>query len=231
MNDIDVHIIVPPKWKNDGERKWFDQCIESLETEPVNIHLVDRVQDDTRRARFTGYQQGSAPYVSFVDPDDYVMPGAFSSAMDAWAAKPDAVGVYTNYWIRREDRIIQRHLHNQWSRKRMVDDLRLIHQLVITPRDTTLAVYENHFDDIPPVWFELCSFAVFLAQSGDWINDPNRAYVWRKHDMCDHLTRQVTAGAVLEWQQWACQQFNLPIPMFSQTSRWGSELIQPGYRL
>lgn len=87
---IDVHIIV-------GEHEpWLNQCLGSLENEPIKIWTVKRIEGDLSKAREIGFSKGSSEYVSFVDPDDYVIPGAFQICLDALESNPDCVGVYTS---------------------------------------------------------------------------------------------------------------------------------------
>lgn len=78
MHDIDLHIIVydEPKWQ-------VDRCLASLEGQPVNIHIVKGVKErPPKKGRMAGYRLGSAPYQTFVDPDDVVRPGAFAALLE-----------------------------------------------------------------------------------------------------------------------------------------------------
>jgi hypothetical protein len=73
MNLVDVHILTMPGMNQD----WFEQAMESLRNEPVNVFVVPGYAGDLSRGRVDGYAQGTAPFVSHVDADDYVLPGAF----------------------------------------------------------------------------------------------------------------------------------------------------------
>lgn len=74
MHPIDVHILTMP----DSNREWLSRCIKSLDGEPVNLHILPGVKGDIAAGRMAGFAMGSAPYVSWVDHDDAVMPGIFS---------------------------------------------------------------------------------------------------------------------------------------------------------
>ena len=125
-----------------------------------------------------------------------------------------------------------RHATNHWSRWRMIADTRLVHQITITPRQATLDIYEQHYDTIDKVGFDLFSFAVLLAKQGNWVNTPTRSHVWRRHPTSSSNTNIITPARTLKWQQWACEQFDLPIPLYCATFRWPDNiLIQPGYQL
>lgn len=75
---IDVHMLVMP-----GEREdWRDQCLASLENEPVTLHVVNGILDDIGNARAKAFMLGDSDYVAFVDPDDYVLPGGFNACLN-----------------------------------------------------------------------------------------------------------------------------------------------------
>lgn len=79
MQPIDVHIIVydEPQWQ-------IDRCMESLKNEPINIHIVQGIEEwPPSEGRRKGYAMGTAPYHAYVDPDDYIVPGAFQLLLDA----------------------------------------------------------------------------------------------------------------------------------------------------
>lgn len=73
MSLVDVHILTMP----DDNKSWFDQCLLSLEKEPVNIYICPGIVNDIGNARADAFMKGGAKYVSFVDPDDYVLSGGF----------------------------------------------------------------------------------------------------------------------------------------------------------
>lgn len=91
MNLVDVHILRLPHERED----WFQYCLESLEREPVNIHVVDGVQGNVGAGRIKGFAQGTAPYAAYVDPDDLVCRGAFQACIDALEADTNKVLAYT----------------------------------------------------------------------------------------------------------------------------------------
>jgi glycosyltransferase involved in cell wall biosynthesis len=80
---IDVHMIVydEPQWQ-------IDRCLESLKDEPITLHVIPGVEERRYKVcgpvigRREGFSRGSAPFVSFVDPDDWIEPGAFGFLLD-----------------------------------------------------------------------------------------------------------------------------------------------------
>lgn len=90
MSLVDVHLIC-------GTREpWLDDCLASLKDEPITLWPIDRIEGDTAAARERGFRCGTLPYVSFVDPDDMVVPGIFQQCADLLDENPDLVGVYTD---------------------------------------------------------------------------------------------------------------------------------------
>lgn len=87
---IDVHVITLP---ND-DKILFERCIDSLRDEPVTVHIIKGVVGDFSAGRISGLSSGTHRWVSWVDPDDYVIPGAYQRLLDivgsnkfAWAAE------------------------------------------------------------------------------------------------------------------------------------------------
>lgn len=96
---IDCHVLWLPGQRDD----WWQKCRQSLCGEPVNVHRVEGIPGDYVTARCRAFAVGSAPFVSYVDPDDWVMPGAFSHCL--WKlADPDVVMVWTDSVRAYEDR-------------------------------------------------------------------------------------------------------------------------------
>lgn len=74
---IDVHVLT-----HEGTRQdWLDQCLASLRDEPVTVHVVDNSGYSVGVGRARGYARGNHPYVSYVDSDDYVLPGCFAACL------------------------------------------------------------------------------------------------------------------------------------------------------
>ena len=70
---IDCHVITHP---NDNQ-DWLIQCVTSLKHPAVNVQRVDYVEGNIIQARENGIRKGSNPFITWVDPDDWVEPNAF----------------------------------------------------------------------------------------------------------------------------------------------------------
>lgn len=90
---LDCHIIVSA----DTPRAWVAQCLDSVHGAadragyPVAVHVVDGVQGHIGKARAAGYALGSHPYVTCVDDDDFILPGAFAQMADALRSGAPAI--------------------------------------------------------------------------------------------------------------------------------------------
>lgn len=76
---LDVQIILNP-YISDA---WFEQCLESvLAAEqnspfPISISMHDPVPGHVGQARKRAFGEAVQPYVTWVDPDDWITPDAF----------------------------------------------------------------------------------------------------------------------------------------------------------
>ena len=81
---IDVHVLTHSGTRGD----WLEQCLESMRGEPCTVHIVKGVEGHIGQGRAEGFQLGDHPYVSYVDSDDYVLPGAMKACLTALAHHP-----------------------------------------------------------------------------------------------------------------------------------------------
>lgn len=87
---LDVHVAA----SNDTRREWLEQCIYSVQDAidhagfAVHLHVVDAHPGHIGLARRDGFNQGSSPFVTFVDDDDYLAPHAFACLAPALALVP-----------------------------------------------------------------------------------------------------------------------------------------------
>lgn len=80
---LDVHILTMPS----TPRNWAKQCISSVEeaiasTPGVHLHVIEGVPGHIGKGRAAGYALGTAPWKTYVDHDDYVLPHAFQKLLE-----------------------------------------------------------------------------------------------------------------------------------------------------
>lgn len=91
---VDTHVLL---YHSKKRPEWLDQCLASLEHEPTNVLLVDfPAIPNVGLLRAMAHRRGTAPLLSFVDDDDWVMPGAFDACVTALEDK-SLVGAYTDF--------------------------------------------------------------------------------------------------------------------------------------
>lgn len=90
---VDTHVLVHNSIENPA---WLEQCLASLEGEPTNVQIVRSESRNVGALRAAAHRAATAPLLSFVDDDDWVLPGAFQACIDA-LENPDLVGAYTDF--------------------------------------------------------------------------------------------------------------------------------------
>lgn len=184
-HQIDVHVLHLPDERED----WAIECNQSLHNEPINVHHLPGIKGDLRQGRYTGYQQGSAPYVSFVDPDDIVYPGTFQKCLGVLEQNPECCGVYTLSNIDYEDgRVVLNHPFREWSPLVQFNNILEVHQIVVMRRDLILKCYENKFHDMPLTAYHDIYTYMHLAMHNPWIAIDYIGYMWRKRNTGCHFT-------------------------------------------
>ena len=97
---IDLHILI----SRDTPERWVDHALDmamravTRAPVPVTLHVIDGEPGHIGRARARGYAQGSAPYVTFVDDDDWLDAEAFAGLAEVLALNPPAVLCRETLW-------------------------------------------------------------------------------------------------------------------------------------
>lgn len=134
---IDVHVA---RDLND-DLSWWEECETSLGfSQLINVHQISSVRGDIRNMRLVGFNQGMCEYVSFVDPDDVVLPDAFESLLAALIDNPRACGAY-GLSMRIDDQGKERgliHPYRKYSSSYLKNHPLEIHQLVVIDRKSVV---------------------------------------------------------------------------------------------
>ncbi len=178
-NRCDVHIIV-----NSEYEQYHEQCFSSLEEEPINIFKIPATKGHVGIGRWKGFNSGSAEFVSFVDDDDYIIPGIFQKCFDALDANPDAIGVVSQEY-RLKDGELHGPAHIELN-QRWVDIAKAIHHITVYRRDRILPYVEKIKD---------CNTGEMVLLLLEVLSDGNQfckvdepGYVWRVHGEGAHET-------------------------------------------
>lgn len=150
---IDVHIIKTKDW-NTQKSEWFGKCLDSLESQNINLYIVDGEIGHIGKGRVKGFSQGNAEYVTYVDPDDYVEKDSFDVILEGLQDKPDVL--YTAERIVNTDGVYHADNKEILKRKNFID---LMHHIVVVKR----SIVEKYLDYIETkpyrcekfLWFKL----------------------------------------------------------------------------
>lgn len=172
MSRCDTHVLAYRPCED-----WLEQCLESMQGAETHVHLIrGGAGGSIGRARAQAFPLGSAPYVCFVDDDDYVLaPEAFEAACDHLDANPHHVGVYTDIthispagdWTERK---------RAWSPLRQLTRCSEILHLHVMRRSAV----ELYLEELAawPTWEEYVLLGL-IAAHGDWHHMPCVAYAKR----------------------------------------------------
>lgn len=162
MNMLDVILTVSDKTST----KWVNQARRSIQTAiaassyPVNLIESPAVPGHIGQALINGFGLSTAPYVTWVDDDDFVLPDAFECLKKHFDAKPSAI-------FAREIRL--------WAN----NDLELFqgrHHLTAWQRETIVAALPG-FADLPGAPYR----ALFAAAGDCGVDEMSWVYVHRKY--------------------------------------------------
>lgn len=165
---IDVHILTMPT----DNPEWFAQCLDSLKDEPVIVHLAPGIPDDIGNARANAFLLGEQKYVSFVDPDDYVLPGGFAACLDV-LGQDQPVAVCTQEIVTGfRGKIQQYPLIKTWDHHLMVFKRNVVLEHLSVWRDWRYTKKQSEGQ-----WFmqHLAKLGLLISR----IQQPY--YVWRRH--------------------------------------------------
>lgn len=194
---IDVHILHLP----DENQHWWDLCQNSLQNHPINIFNCAGIPNNSPEARRLGYQHGTAPYVSFVDPDDIVSPGVFQKCLDVLENNPDICGVYTlSDTIDEYGNSIDVHFSHpfrEWSIEIMNNNLLEIHQICVMRREYVETYYNYLYCKIPQCnVYDNTMLYIHLATYKPWKALDFVGYTWRKRTDGTHLGKNICPNQI-----------------------------------
>lgn len=158
---------------------YLEQCLASLESEPVNVLIVrGGFPGNIGAARAYAVSLGSAPYWTFVDADDWIAPGIAYKCTNILDARPDLVGLYTDYRaIDPSGTVLYEAAKRDWSPLLLLEDCWAVlhyHQY----RREPMGRYLSGLAKIP--CYEEAWIAGMLSRHGDFLHLSERGYVKRE---------------------------------------------------
>lgn len=181
---VDVHVAHLP-----GEHQgWWNTCETSLAQHNVCIHHIDGIIGDIRQTRYNGFLCGDAEYVSFVDPDDVVLPESFAVLEAALDNSPLACGAYSLSEMMTERGEVKELIHpyRKYTPSYLNHHMLEIHQLVVMRRSHVLQIMKEHYDTIPPMGYTEIVLYALMAEQADWVAVNHVGYQWRMQSKGAH---------------------------------------------
>jgi hypothetical protein len=172
MNLIDVHIIFTPGFDSEADR---DRMLAQLADEPVNVHVIQGSDNTLNNSRIRGYQSGVAPFVTYVDPDDMIQPGAFRKLAAAIHAFPDCSYFSGNEYVSTKN--LRKFL--PFKESRIV--FNVLHSLQVMRRDCVNPELWNQYGEMDYVRGQ--GYLVYLdaiEKSGELVYLDLPLYDWRR---------------------------------------------------
>jgi len=175
---IDVHILLMGTERLD----FLSQCLDSLKNEPITLHTCPGIPGDIRAARANAISLGKHDYVGWVDPDDFIIPGAYSRLLNVIGDKKFA---WSNeeVWDMSEDltTVLRK------STRKTPHHMHIIHRSLIDDDFIRNKVPVRR----PDSWVE--------SLKPEGVYDNNIGYVWRRYP--NSGSRTLFKEHDLEWEQ------------------------------
>lgn len=86
---LDVHILTLPDRQHELAR-----CLATTESSMANVHVLDGYAGHIGRGRVQGFSTGDAPFVTYVDDDDMLVPGTLDLLARLLEANPGVAMAY-----------------------------------------------------------------------------------------------------------------------------------------
>jgi hypothetical protein len=154
---------------------WRQQCLESIDG-PVRVHVGPCIAGDVTAARMAVWDNCGGDLLSFVDPDDVVMPGAFAACHDQLDLYPHCGGVCTfEELIGVDGKVIDPALNTDIEQ--VVRTPRAAHHLLVVRR----GVYQEVRERLPETPCLHWALAIAAHLRGGLVRVPRVGYQWRIH--------------------------------------------------
>lgn len=171
---VDVHCLHIPS----TDMNLWKECQSSLLGEPINLHIVQGIVGNIEEGRVKGFRIGNSPYVSFVDPDDIVLPGAFASCIEALEKNKELCGAFTDeLLINGNGDTTSKGIWSgkPWHPLKQLDQ-RYLHHVTVMRR----CYVEKYYDDLI-LLRHLGEYILkaLITEHGPWMHVNHVGYKWR----------------------------------------------------
>ncbi len=177
---VDLHILTCERTAS--HRDWLEQAVDSCAGQPVTLHLIDNSIGTIGQGRVAGLAEGTAEFVGWLDDDDWLLPGAVDSCLEALADHPEAVGAFTDelrYCDGIQVGVGEGNGTGPWSPELQLTRISYARHLVVMRRSVV-----TPFLPIMAQHDKLSEYTLrgLMVQHGSWIHVERDGYVHRQHD-------------------------------------------------
>lgn len=173
--DIDVHLLVSADWP----RGLLDRALASAKHPALALHVMPYT-GVIGRDRAAGYRRGTAPYVTFLDADDELVPEGVLALAAALEGAPDAPAAYGAERRIRADGGSTIHAEERWCPITQLTGGGGPHNAILMRRDAVMP----HVAEIAnwPIRSDRLLRGL-ITQSGSWLPVPSaETYRWHLRD-------------------------------------------------
>lgn len=185
---IDVHIIQD----STRPKEWFDVAVNSIPTTICNVHIINKRNRSIAENRYEGFISGDSEYISFVDDDDYALPGAFEKCLETLENNKELAGTGTLESVIRNGEIISPSDYDIERMQNILNDAdrswnqwKIMHHLVILRRSSIEPYLYNLNGKYPEIALYKSLYEAGLKTKVL----PFSGYVWRQHDNNYHTNK------------------------------------------
>lgn len=176
MMDIEAQILTLPESQPD----WLARCLASLVGQPARITLHAGIPGHVGAARRRAWEAATGEWVTWIDPDDEVLPGAFEVIQQAIQQHPGVAVIFTDEEVVDEQGRLRRHPPRP-PVLAAIDLQRspvIAHHLVVVRRTALLAAAADL-----PAGLALLQWAAtaVAAHRGGCVHIPVPGYRWYDH--------------------------------------------------
>jgi hypothetical protein len=192
---VDVHVL----HLSSTDQSLWHECRDSLDAEPINLHLINGIPGHIGRARYAGFVKGTSEFISCIDPDDIVIPGAYAACLEVLDANPNACGAYTDELIIDDvGKVIKEGIWSQkpWNPLLQIEPKYLHHVFVMRRCFAEKCYLEMLRWPSMPEYILKCLITAY----GPWVHVNRFGYKWRLSKYSAHSQISPTTVCAAQWR-------------------------------
>lgn len=172
---IDVHVIK-------SNRGYFNECIESLKDDPIDVHILKHSDENYGLLRAEGFLKGKHEYAAAIDDDDILIQGIFNTALKQMQTGK-FTAYYSNHYIMNSNKKVYGKRFNKLASEIGFSQSIQMHHVVVYKKSIIEPVLK-YLEGIKI--FDKTLLNLKSIYDGKVKGDNNFGLYWRVHDKCIH---------------------------------------------